>query len=106
RVLPVVRDIEAVAADPHLPGRGGCARRRDVAVGLQGPKGDASRRVRLDVKVVEQRGLQTASVERREAGAAGALEEPSVIAAIYDGERTGLRRKHPSMRVGVETAQR
>ena len=72
RVLPVVRDVEAVAADAHLPGRGDGARRRDDAVVLERAECDARRRVRLDVEVVEQSGLEALHVERSEVDAAGA----------------------------------
>ena len=95
RHLPVVRDVEAVAANPHLPGRRDCARRRYDAVVLESAEGHARSGVRLDVEVVEQCGLETTSVERREVDAARAPEDASVIAAIDDGEGTGLRRESP-----------
>ena len=102
-----MRDVEAVAADPIRPTReGGGGRIRDNAIVLQRAEGYARRRIPLDVEIVEQGGLQAASVERREGGAAGAFEDPTVIAAIDDRERTRLRHERPRVVVGVQSAQR
>ena len=46
RQLPVMRDVEAVASDAHLPGRGNCTRRGDNAVVLESAQGHARRRIR------------------------------------------------------------
>ena len=90
-----MRDVEAVAASAHRPRRRDCTRRRDDAVVLESAEGHARRGVGRDVEVVEQCGLETASVERREVDAGRAPEDASVIAAIDDGEGTGLRRESP-----------
>ena len=79
-------------------------RRHDTVV-LKSAERHARSCIWLHVKVVKQRGLKTASVERREVDAARAPEDASVIAAVDDGERTRLRRETPCMGVGVKSAQ-
>ena len=91
---------------PSSSGKRAGRRIGDDAIVLQRAEGHARRRIPLDVETVEQGGLQAASVERREGGAAGAIEDPTVIAAIDDRERTRLRRERPRVRVGVQSAQR
>ena len=96
-----MRDVEAVASDAHLPGRGDCARRGDNAVILKSTQGHARRRIALDIEVVEESGLKAIPVQRIEVKAAGALEDASVVATIDDGEWARLRHKRPCVRVGV-----
>src|SRR5207245_6843882 len=105
RRLPIVRDVEAVSTDPHLPGGGGRAGRRDVAVVLERADRDARRGVGFDIEVVEQGGLKATPIERREGGAGGASEDTAVIATKGNGEWTGLRRECPCVGIGVKPAQ-